>query len=303
MSASTVLTDLDADDAVDLRILLATIAARRTWVIVSIILCSVAFTAAAFLMKPVYRASTVLISASSERNSLSSSLSSTLGQLGGIASLAGINVGSGDPATEEALAVLQSREFTERFIDDLNLMPELYVRKWDLARKAWKGPQEDWPTAAKAVKYFNKKIRTIVQDKKTGLVTLQIDWRDRFEAAKWANELAKRLNFEMRSREIDKAGASLTYLEKELATTSVLDTREAINRLIEAQIKQRMLANVTQEYAFRVVDRAMAPDSDDPESPHKVVLLIAGPLVGLLLGVMGVLSVSLLAGKKAAVTP
>ena len=46
-----------------------------------------------------------------------------------------------------------------------------------------------------------------------------------------------------------------------------------------------MLANVTTDYAFRVVDKAVAPDADDPIRPQKVALLIAGPLAGFALGV------------------
>jgi uncharacterized protein involved in exopolysaccharide biosynthesis len=46
-----------------------------------------------------------------------------------------------------------------------------------------------------------------------------------------------------------------------------------------------MVANVTHEYAFRVVDKAMPPDIDDPVRPRKLMLLLAGPFVGLVAGV------------------
>jgi uncharacterized protein involved in exopolysaccharide biosynthesis len=277
------------DDVVDLRVVLATILARRWWVLA----CVIAFAAGSYLLyrivTPIYSAATVLIPATQERNSLSSTLSSTLGQLGGIASLAGVNLASGDAATEEALAVLQSRQFTEQFIADLNLMPELFAGKWDAAKGTWK---PDWrgrppPTPAKAVKYFDKKIRTVIKDRRSSLVTLQIEWRDRDEAAAWANLLAERLNAEMRSRAITQASASLSYLEKELESTSVVETRDSISRLIETQVKQRMLANVTQQYAFRIVDKAMAPDIDDPIFPNKLLFLVGGSLLGLAVGIGG----------------
>jgi uncharacterized protein involved in exopolysaccharide biosynthesis len=282
------------DEAIDLRQLRARILARRWWVLACVIVSAAAFAVAAFEIRPVYRASTVLIPASAERNSLSSALSSTLGQLGGIASLAGVSLGSSDAGTEEALAVLQSRQFTERFINDLNLMPELFAGKWDAANGKWRIGWWDPPTPAKAVKYFDKKIRTVTRDKRSSLVTLQIDWRDRDEAAAWANQLAQRLNAEMRGRAIEQAAASLSYLEKELDSTSVVATRDSISRLIEAQVKQRMLANVTQEYAFRIVDKAMAPDSDDPIWPRKLLFFIGGPLLGLAVGIAAVLAADFL---------
>jgi uncharacterized protein involved in exopolysaccharide biosynthesis len=286
---------------VDLRVLLAQLSARRWWIVASVVVATVAFTVAAFVITPVYRAATVLVPASAERDSLSSSLSSALGSLGGFASLAGVGLDSTDRATEEALAVLRSREFTERFILEMKLMPELFADKWNAAASGWKGEPDDRPTPAKAFKYFSRHVRTVIQDKKTGLVTLQVDWKDRNKAAAWANELARRLNAEMRARAIEKAQASMAFLEKELADTSVVETRQAINRLMEAQIRQRMLANVTEEYAFRVVDQAMPSDADDPLKPKKLVLLALGPIVGLVFSVVCILAFgALLPGPRAA---
>ncbi len=70
--------------------------------------------------------------------------------------------------------------------------------------------------------------------------------------------------------------------------TSTMEARDAISRLMEAQVKQRMLANVTQDYSFRVVDRAIPPDKDDPISPQKALLLVSGVLLGLAVGIVGV---------------
>jgi uncharacterized protein involved in exopolysaccharide biosynthesis len=270
--------------AFDLRQFVAVLWRKRWWVAGFVLIGSAISLVAAFVIPPVYRATTVLVSASSERGS-GGVLGSALGQLGGLASLAGINVGSSDAEMEESLAVLRSRQFTESFIADNNLMPKLFAKKWDAHNNKWNVRQEDQPTLAKASDYFSRKVRSVAQDKKTGLVTLQIDWRDREEAALWANELVRRLNAEMRDRAISKADASIGYLEKELKSTTLLGTQEAINRLIEAQIKHRMLASVSQEYSFRVVDTAMAADADDPIKPNKLLLIVAGPLLGFALGV------------------
>jgi len=238
----------------------------------------------------VYRATAVLIPVSAERSSMAGSASSTLGQLGGgLATLAGLNVGTLDPETEEAMGVLRARQFTEKFIVDQNLLPQLYASKWDPRANTWKTGLRSIPTVGRAFKYFNKSIRTVIQDNKTGLISVQVDWRNREAAAAWANELVRRVNAEMRKRAVSNADASIAFLEKELMNTSVVEVREAINRLIETQEKQKMIANVTEEYAFRVVDPAIAPDADDPVRPPKLLLFIAGPIVGLLLSIACVL--------------
>jgi len=280
--------DLDPEDAVDFRALFVKLAEKRWWIIGSILCFTAVFTTAAFKITPIYRASVLMVPANVDRNGMSGTMNSAMGQLGGLASLAGIRVGGGDLGTEEALAVLRSRDFTGRFITDEQLMPVLFANKWDAANKKWRVATVEQPTLSGACKYFDR-IRSVSQDRKTGLVALQIDWKDRDAAAAWANELVQRLNAEMRAREIAQVNVSLGYLEKELASTSVVEVRDAINRLIEAQVKQRMLANVTQEYAFRIVDKAIPPDNNDIVKPNKSFLFVMGPLAGLTAGAVLVL--------------
>ena len=265
--------------------------ANLWWVIGSFVLFTGGFAVAAFVVTPVYRSATVLMPASTGRTNLGS-LNSALGQLGGLASLVGMSVGGEDSETEEALAVLRSRQFTEAFIADLDLMPKLFADKWDVAQKKWKVPVKRQPTPAQAYRLFSREICTIIEDKKTGLVTLQIDWRDRNEAAGWSNELVRRINAEMRARAIAQADASVGYLQNELINTADVGTREAINRLTESQVRKRMLASVTQEYAFRVVDRAMAPDVSDPVRPAKMMLILVGLILGIGIGCMAALTVA-----------
>jgi uncharacterized protein involved in exopolysaccharide biosynthesis len=275
-------------DTIDLREIVARVRARRWWVIGSVLVCTVAFTAAAFLMTPVYRGKVVMIATNAGQESGLGGAGG-LGQLGGLVAMAGVEIPSKGAHTEEALAVLRSREFTQRFIADRHLMPVLYASKWDAARNTWRAGASA-PTDARAFRYFNERIRSVDEDKKTGLITVQVDWRNRMEAADWANSLVQQLNQEMRARAIAETDASLGFLKKALQDTSVVPVRDAIARLIDSQVKKRMLADVTQEYVFRIVDHALPADADDPVRPKKLLLLVAGPLVGLLLAILAILA-------------
>ena len=262
---------------------------ERWWILVSTVVVASIFVVAAFRMTPVYRASTVLVAAGQERAGLGGALSSALGSLAGLASLAGVSVGSSASGTDEALGVLRSRQFAERFIVERKLLPVLFGNMWDEADGRWKVPLEKQPSLGQAVKYFFHDILTITQDKKTGLFTLQIEWTDRLAAAVWANDLVQRLNAEMRSRAIENADASLGFLRKELDGTSIVETREAINRLIEAQINNRMILSVTNEYSFRVVDRAYPSEPGDMVRPKKRLMIAFGLFVGMTFGSVAVI--------------
>lgn len=290
--------NVSEENYIDLHSILLCLWLRKKWIIASVLVTAAAFTALAFIMRPIYQASTVLISADTNKSALGS-LGSALGSLGGLASMAGINVGGGAGSdVEEAVAVLQSREFTERFISEKGLLPVLFSKRWDSRLRAWKAGAEQ-PTLAQAFKFFDRSVRSVNRDKKTGLITLSIRWKDAQLAAEWANELVHRLNAEMRARAIGKANASLGYLEKELDNTSLVGTKEAITRVIQAQIEHRMLATVSDEYALRVVDRALPPDPEDPVRPKKLLMIAIGPIVGGIVGAVGVLVFSWVAASVA----
>lgn len=299
MSTAPEMQYLEADE-VDLRALASTVWARRYLILGCMLFFTVIFTSYAFLATPIYRSTVTLIAANAEK-SASGVMEGALSQLGGAASLVGGFEGGStvDPVTAEAMAVLQSREFTEKFINEKNLMPEIFLSRWDKKNNKWKESflRSD-PTITKGYDYFDKKIRSLTIDKKTTLLTLQIDWRDRNEAADWANELVQRLNAEMRARAISKTKASMEFLQSELNKTSYVGTQEAINRLIETQVKLRMLANVTEDYSFRIVDKALPADKDDMVNPNRVELLVVGPLIGLFFGVFYALVAGALENQK-----
>jgi uncharacterized protein involved in exopolysaccharide biosynthesis len=50
-----------------------------------------------------------------------------------------------------------------------------------------------------------------------------------------------------------------------------------------------MLASVTPEFAFRVIDPAVAPDKNEIHFPNKFLMVVSGPIVGFIFGVLCVL--------------
>jgi uncharacterized protein involved in exopolysaccharide biosynthesis len=270
-----------AEDVVDNRELVAVLWQRRRIVLISALLLTVVATVLAFTMTPVYRGAAILVPANTDRGALDG-VGSALGSVGGLAALAGFGFGSKESAIEETLAVLKSRQFTESFILRNNLLPELFHDRWDERTGSWKVGAAV-PSVNKAFHAFDG-MRTVDRDSKTGLITLKIDWTDRVRAAEWTNSLVRQLNDEMRSRAIAQSAASMGYLEKELSTTTEVNARQAISRLMESQIKQRMLANVTEEYALRFVDKAMVSDVTDKVAPRKALMMAAGMFIGIAIG-------------------
>jgi uncharacterized protein involved in exopolysaccharide biosynthesis len=236
----------------------------------------------AFLSKPVYRASTTVVPVSAAE--AGGALAKLAGQFGGLASIAGINM-NGSQDRDESVALLKSRSFAERFILDEDLLPILFADKWDPSSNSWRETRPDKvPTLWDAWLKFDRKIRTLIEDRDRGLVTLRIEWVDPEVAARWANVLIERANSELRTRKLAEIDRNLGYLQKELDRATLVELRQAIAKVMESQINERMIASSREEYAFRALDPARAPDLDRPEFPKKALLIVLGAVAGGLIG-------------------
>jgi uncharacterized protein involved in exopolysaccharide biosynthesis len=255
----------------------------RKWLVAGIVATfTIALTALAFVLPPVYRMTAVLIPA--EPMEGSRDLSSMFDNIGGLAALAGLNF-SRNTETTEAVAILHSRQFTEAFIRDQNLLPRLFPRSWDDASGKWKVAPEKVPSLFEGYRKFDRKIRRVTEDKKNGLVILDIEWTDPKEGARWANELVDRVNAIMRQNALAESDASVKFLDREMTQTNVVSVQQAISRAIEFNVKRRALAATKPEYAFRIVDPAAPPDRDAFVRPQKALFLVAGLVIGSLFAV------------------
>ena len=86
-------------------------------------------------------------------------------------------------------------------------------------------------------------------------------------------------------RAIAEAQRSIDYLRREIKKTELVGVQTVIYRLVETQINNIMLAEVRDEYAFRVIDPAVAALPDDYVRPKPLLMAIAAAFLGLGLGV------------------
>jgi uncharacterized protein involved in exopolysaccharide biosynthesis len=212
-----------------------------------------------------FRAEVTVVEVHDNRLALSAGLA---GQLGGLASLAGLRGGSGaDPSSQ---AVLASRFLVEEFVKAQNLVPLL-------TSNGGKGA-----TLWFAVKNFRDHVVVIHEDQLKGLTTVTVDWKDPATAAKWANDFVALANDLIRTRVLDEATRNVAYLNKQIAQTKEVEIQRSLSDLIESETKTLMLANGRQDYAFRIVDPAVAPQIR--HSPQRTLLVLSGTALGFFIG-------------------
>ncbi|EHR6711106.1 Wzz/FepE/Etk N-terminal domain-containing protein [Vibrio parahaemolyticus] len=292
------------DDEIDLRELFAAFL-KEKWIIIAVTFVFAVGTVLYALSLPnIYKSDALLAPAESSNGG---GLSKMAGQLGGLAALAGVNLGAGESSqTDLAVQVMKSRQFVEAFINKYDLLvPLMAAKDWDLANNKLIVDEElynpstgEWlrepdglrgatPTAQEAFEVFSKEVMSISQDKESGLYTVSVKYYSPYIAQQWVNWLIEDINKVMRERTIAETSQNLTYLNAQLQKTAVADMQSTFYKLIEEQTKSLMLAEVQEEFIFKVVDPAVIPELKD--GPKRALICVLGTLLGGMLGVAIVL--------------
>jgi uncharacterized protein involved in exopolysaccharide biosynthesis len=294
----------EANDEIDLRELFSVIWAGKALIISITLLFAVASVALALWMPNIYKSEALLAPAEEAQGG---GLSALANQFGGLASLAGINLGKsgGTDKTELAIEVMKSRKFTSDFIEKHHILPELMaVDKWslsdnkisydpelyDINTKEWvrqvELPLQAKPSMQEAYKQFTK-IFSVTSDKQSGLVTVSIEHKSPYVAKQWVDWLVTDINQVMKQRDVTEAKRSTEYLEKQIEQTNVADIRTVLYKLVEEQAKTIMFAEVRDEYIFKTIDPALVPE--EKFKPKRALICVLGTLLGGMLAVFIVL--------------
>ncbi|CAE6881160.1 Chain length determinant protein [Vibrio sp. B1REV9] len=293
-----------ADDEIDLRELFVALWKGKWIIIATTFVFAVGAALYALSLPNIYKSDALLAPAESSGGG---GLSKMAGQLGGLAALAGVNLGAGESSqTDLAVQVMKSRQFVEAFINKHDLLvPLMAAKDWDLANNKlildeelynpttgeWlreaKGLRGATPTAQEAFEVFSKEVLSVSQDKESGLYTVSVKNYSPYIAQQWVNWLIEDINKVMRERTIAETSQNLAYLNTQLQKTAVADMQSTFYKLIEEQTKSLMLAEVQEEFIFKVVDPAVVPELKD--GPKRALICVLGTLLGGMLGVAIVL--------------
>lgn len=255
-------------DGIDIVGILRVLWRYRYLVVSASIVCAILAAYLALTAKEIFRAEATVTEV--HENGLSEG-SGLAGQIGGLASLAGVALG---PGGEDATAqgVLASRYLIEEFIQRNGLVP--------LLTKHMGSRSTPWFAA----KRFQDEVVTIHDDPLKGLTTVTIDWTDAPTAAKWANDFVALANELLRAHALEEASRNVDYLNKQIEQTKAVEIQRTLYNLIESETKKLMLANGRIEYAFRIVDPAVAPEVR--HSPKRTLMVLSGFALGFVLSSM-----------------
>ena len=236
-------------------------------------------TGISLLLPNIYRAE-VILAPTAAGDQKGEGIGKALGSFGGLASLAGVSLGGGG-SNEENLAVLKSRDFLWKFVQQKKLMPILFEDDWDKATNRWKDsdPKEQ-PGQLVVHRLFVKDgLMTVETEKKTSLITVSIEWKDPKLAAEWANSMIDYLNQYLAERSIQRSERNLKYLREALMKEQIEEFRKSLLDLIAQDTKNAMLATAQKDFGFKVIDPAVEPDRK-AKPKRAIVVLLSAVLAG-----------------------
>ena len=294
--------DTQYDDEIDLRELFMVLWAGKIKIIAITALFAIASVIYALSVPNQYKATALLAPAQSSGGGLSGAL----GQLGGLASLAGVSIGGGESSEAQiAQEIMKSWSFIESFIADNDLAVEVFAAEgwskgsnelqinddvYDTQNKQWlveneagvMGPPSSWSL----FKAFSGRL-AVSEDKKSGLVSVSIEYYSPQIAKQWLDMYVSAVNAHMQQRQVAKVTNNINYLQAQIEKTSIAEMREVFYTIIEEQTKNKMVAEASPEYAFVAVSPSMVPE--EKSQPKRALICMLGTLLGGMLSVLLVL--------------
>jgi uncharacterized protein involved in exopolysaccharide biosynthesis len=254
-------------------------------------------------LSDIYRSQATLSPVSMEGEN-SSGISS---QLGSLAGLAGVSFGANPGGSQVTIGmeVMQSRRFFNQLASKYDLVKPLMAGTdwdrdtntliydediYDIKQDKWirvpVPPLKAEPSMQEAYREFSS-IFSVSQDDETGIITLRIENYSPYLAKEWLDWIIFEINNLTRNDDMAQAEKSIEYLKDEINQTNLFEIKEGISQLIQAQIEKIMLAKVTPEYLFKIIDPPYLPEVK--AGPSRALICVLGFFLGLFVGILFVI--------------
>jgi uncharacterized protein involved in exopolysaccharide biosynthesis len=291
-------SDIVKSHEVDLSEILRALWLGKVWIVLLSALFSVAGVFYALSLPNEYKATVILSPVEDNQGGVLGGLKS---DLGGLAAMAGVNLGSGgNNKSVLALQILKSRGFLNEFVEKYDLKAILMgTNGWELSsntllynEKLYNHKTGEWlrevtaprtpePSAQEVFEYILRENLTVLEDKKKGLVWFSVTHYSPYVAKDLVEKLVVEINARMQKDDIQQATTKIAYLKQTLADTTVADMQKIFYQLIEQQEQTKMLALTQSQYVFRTIDPAILPEIKD--GPKRALICVGFAFLGLVL--------------------
>ena len=223
--------------------------------------------------------------------------------MGGLASLAGVNLSAGDSGSKtlQAIEKLNTLSFFENnILPNIHLPDLMAIESWDAnvndiiydpeiydeVTKTWTReysyPETLIPSAQESFDVFGAENLVVFQDIDTGFVSITVKHQSPYVAQSWAELIVSQLNYFFRAKSKLEAQAAMDYLNTQMAQTSFSEIKLVIAQLLQQKMQQLTLIEASDFYVFEYIDPPAA--MENKSEPSRAAICIIGAILGGLLG-------------------
>lgn len=291
------------EDEIDLLDLWRIVWSGKYFIIIFVIICTLAAGFISFFYLPkVYKSTATLIPIKQEKSSLSS--------IGGLIANLPIPINLPGQGSSNIMSFLKSRTLKERLINKYNLLPTLYPDLWDSENKIWNIQiSEEAPTTVLALQE-NKldAIFSVNQDNNSELVTISWAGGDPNFCSLMLERVINELTFfleneyvsdarrerEFVDEQLSKATDELEFWERQVPNEKLTLSKITRERLAAQTVytelrKQLELAKINEAKeleSFKVLDDPFVPQK--PIAPKKILIIAITFVLSIFLALFGV---------------
>lgn len=289
------------DAAGDFAFLIEEIKRAKYWLLLCIVLSLALATAYLKYATYTYMAEIKVVPAQSSGGQMDTTF-------GGLASVAGVSLSSGDKVAPLDLYMeqLHSRIVAVRLSTRGDLIRHIFAAEWDTKRHIWRQPTSsireashfiknvlgipvsEWrpPDAARLQNYVMSTV-SISQQTDKPIATIRFNDADPRFAVAFLTALHQTTDNIIRQSALQKSTEYIAYLKATIPTVTVIEQRIALSSLLSEQEKTRMLASSSAPYAADMIDIPYA--STAPTKPRPLLVLLGSVMIGLTLALAAVL--------------
>ena len=292
-------SEYSQSEVINLSNILNKVYSERKIVIISTVLAVVLSVIYALSLPNIYKSST-LFTSNNETSSMTSGAMRS--QFGSLASLAGIQIpnSSGSDKTLIAIEMLKSKKFFSDYLYE-NILIELMAsegwdqgskkllldnEKYDANTKEWirnvNPPLQKKPSTQEAHNAFLRLFS--LEEKDPPFYEITVLHQSPIVAMRWNKLIMQSINEALRVYDVENSSKAIEFLMREMQKNNQVVLNDVFASLIEQQTQKMMLADISEEYALRTIDPAVA--SEQRFSPKRRVIVILGATLGLIISLL-----------------
>ena len=219
------------------------------------------------------------------------------GGVGGLVSIAGLNIASEMSKGAMIVNTINSREFLKHLLSFDDVLPSLMAAKsydsetkklvfdpdiYDATNKEW---LEGEPHYLTAYRVYRMIVNVEFQDMRN-IIYLDAEHISPVFAQEFLALIIREADNSIRNRDVKRANEALEYLTSALSRTALTEIRSSITMLMRKELEQKMRGGIDSNFVINVIDSPYIPIYKS--KPVRSFICLIGAFFGFVIGILSV---------------